>query len=186
MADAQFTQLTDELARRCRCALSPALDSDHAVARIDARGNGVAEPCDRRTHEIGVGRELGAEHHPRHSRVRESLHRIQRSDAPAGLDRDADLSHDSLHHVDVARNAIAGPIEIHHVNPLGPLLGEAGRLRHRVIVVDGDPVVVPLSEPHGTTAQNVYRRKHDHARAPSTMAPKFPSSFSPALELFSG
>ena len=61
---------------------------------------------------------------------------------------------------------VARAVEVDDVDPLGALLGERARLDERVLVVDGDAVVVALGEAHGAPAEDVDRGKDDHAQAP--------------------
>ena len=171
-----------------RRASAPALDGDHAVARVDARHHVIAAAAHGRTNEVVVGGELGAEHDPLGARLGETAERLKRADSPAHLEPRIRLARDALDDIDVAGHAVARAVEVDDVDPLGAGLEELARLGHRVVVVDGHAVVVALGETHGLAAQNVDCRKDDHRPVPpfSTSLPKFASRCRPAVDDFSG
>ena len=108
--------------------------------------------------------------------------------AAADLDRALDRGGDPPHRVEVPRLPRLRPVEVDHVEELGPFAGPARRRVDRVGVVGGLALVVALQQPHRLAAADVDRRVEDHAartawrRSPA----KLESSRSPAALDFSG
>ena len=135
--------------------------------------------------ELGTLHRRAPDHDARHAGREPVAGVLDGTNASAGLDLHRHVGADRLDHAEVRVSAVAGGVEIHHVDPPHATRLELARHRDGIVVVLRLAVVVALLELHDTTAADVDRRieVHRHAAAAFT---KLASSAKPTAPLFSG
>ena len=142
---------------------------------------------DRRLHDVGARHRRGAEDDALGAEVAVALRVLERADAPAHLDRDADRRDHRADRVRL-RQAVDRRVEVHEVDPLGALRLPAPRHLGGVHPVEGLLAGAALPQAHHATLAHVDGGDDDHAalRAASTTRTKLSTMRSPTSWLFSG
>ena len=135
---------------------------------------------------IRVGEGGRAEHDAVGARRERAPDRRERAQAAAQLDRHGQLARDPLDVVEVDRLALAGAVEIDHVQEARARLDERARRLERVVGVDRLLVEVALAQPDRLAVADVDRGQQDHAATRAQARTKLPSSASPCGPDFSG
>ena len=113
-------------------------------------------------------------------------HGVDGPQPAAVLDRDAGAGRDPSQVLERARLALAGAVEVDHVQVARAGVDPALRRLERVVVVGRGVLEAALDEPHRPAAHDVDRRVQDHAATRSQIRAKLRSSVSPSREDFSG
>src|SRR5215207_8114074 len=130
----------------------------------------------------------GADHDPLGAGVERRLDRPGVAQAAAELDGRVDCCRDPPQMLEVVGRALAGAVQIDHVQPLGAAPGPALGRVERVGVVLRLALVVALNQADRATAEDVDRRVEDQAGwdTDEQMAAKFRRRRRPAPLDFSG
>jgi len=101
------------------------------------------------------------EHHAGRARVKRLANLVHVAQAAAKLDLRPDASQ-LTQGVEVKVGVVERPVEVDHVDPLGPRVLPAVRHLDRVVTVSDAAVGVALSQAHHLPAVNVNCRVYDH------------------------
>ena len=134
--------------------------------------------------EVDVAQRRGAHDHALRSGLQGRAHGAGIAQAAPVLDRHPGLGRDPAQVAERGRDALAGAVEIHHVEEARAGLHPGQGGRERIVVIHGLVLVAPAREPHRPAAADVDGRIEDHAGTPTRT--KLRSSASPSREDFSG
>ena len=137
--------------------LQPALGGHFAVQGVDAHGNLLAMALDGLADKLRVAQGGRAQNHPADAPVQVVLHGVHVPDSAAHLHVEVRVLHHVKNQLLVLGLAVFGAVQVHHVEPAGPLLlkalgGGKGVLGHHlggVVIPPEQPDAFPLVQING-------------------------------------
>src|SRR5690606_24559991 len=151
-----------QLYRRPARLLLPAMDHDLPLLGVKRDDNRLRpDGIESVLRDVRQADNQRAEHHARRARVEHLADLVYVAQAAAELDLRPDASQ-LAQGIKVKVGVVERPIEVDHVNPLGPCVLPAVRHLDRVVAVRDAAVGVALSQAHDLPAVNVNCRVYNH------------------------
>ena len=149
----QLVGLGREFQHGLLAVLEPAVRGHHRVAGVEAEHELALELLGHLAEPLEVADRLGADDDPRHAHIEQLPDRGLVPNAAADLDLEQAQGDDGGDGLGVDGSARLGAVEVHDVEPPGPVGVELPGLLGRVVAVRDLAVVLALEEPDDLPAR---------------------------------